>query len=234
VTSREQLTAAVIDCLRMSCAHPRDAVATIVHYEINSLESVISDEPSFGRQSENKNYGKEIKGLTQKLLRKIEGAPIGTRRSLSVFSAYSGLQLPRPEQLDWELIERYEETLRSSLQALREGASKMQEHRIGDYHTLDRTKHFCAANAFDLIVGLEAGEPTNGDPFRFISNTLYEIVAPDESRKWRKDHEGEPPDLRSQCEKILGNWRRDPAHVQRHAERLKRSFAGMIAAAASP
>ena len=211
-----------------SGSHSQNDVGLIVRWQIDALRVVIARQPSFGMQAENKNYGSAIEPLVRNVLRKIKGMPEGTRRALLVFSAYSGQQLPRPENLDFDLIARYERAVLSALEALQKGSATIKNNKIGGYHTLDRTKHFCAATGFELIVGLEAGEPTNGDPFRFITNSLFEIVVPEEVREWRRLYK-ERPDLRSQCEKVLTNWRSDPAHKQLHSEGLRRGFAEMIA-----
>jgi hypothetical protein len=152
--------------------------------------------------------------------------PNGTLGALLAFSACPGLQ--RTDQIDPDVVKRYEAELRSSLLALKEGARFIRRNKVGNYHTLDKPKHFSAVVAFELMVGLEAEQPTNGDPFRFITNALFEIVAPDEVRRRRKQYKDEP-DLRRHCGKVLANWRRDPEYLKRHTEQLKRDFARMIA-----
>jgi hypothetical protein len=221
----------VVDSLGSS-RYSRGEIDFIVRWQIDQLKSVLENAPSFGEQAVNREYAKAIGALAGKLQKKIEGAPEGTHMALLVFTAYppSHLQTTRPEDLDYGAIERWGGMVAEVLRKLQAGCAEIANNRIGDYHTLDRPKHFCAAQAFDLMIGLEAGEPTNGDPLRFITNSLYEIVAPEEVRQWQRHHkEEEKPDLRAQCEKVLANWRSDPVHLQRHSEQLRQSFAGMIA-----
>jgi hypothetical protein len=128
--------------------------------------------------------------------------------------------------------DRYGNVLLMALQDLQNGCAIILDSRyknkVGDYHTLDKTKLFCAAEAFNLMVGLDAGRPANGNPFQSITNSLFEIVAPAEAKAWRSDHK-DPPDLRTQCARVLANWRKDPAYLRSHTEELKLAFAGMIA-----
>lgn len=220
----------VVDSLGSS-RYSASEIELIVHWQIDQLKVVLENAPSFGEQAVNKQYARDIGKLAAKLQKKIEGAPAGTHLALLVFAAYppSHLQITGPENLDYDAVERWGGMVAEVLRKLQAGCAEIADNRIGDYHTLDRSKHFCAAQAFELMIGLEAGEPTHGDPFRFITNSLYEIVAPEEVRQWHKDHNGENPDLRAQCEKVLANWRSDPAGLQRHSEWLRRSFSGMIA-----
>lgn len=226
MTTREELIASIVDNLKLS-PHSRSDIAIIVTWQVDVLQAVIAGEPSFGRQAENNEYGSEIDPLVRRLKRKLAGMPDGTRRALLVFSAYAGQQIPRPENLDFALIERYERAVMSALDALEAGCAVLTNNRIGDYHTLDRTKHFCAATGFDLMVGLQAGQPTNGDPFRIITNLLFEIVAPDEVHDWRRRYKKDP-DLRSHCEKVLSNWRNDQPYLKGHTDWLRSGFAEMI------
>jgi hypothetical protein len=223
---RDELSAVIVDSIK-SCPYSRRDVDRIVRSQVDVLIAVLANEPSFGRQAENKRHGGEIEQIARQLQRKFKGMPEGTLRALSVLSAYSGQPLPPADKVDFAMVERYEVLLLSTLKALEAGAHAMRENKIGDYHTLDRKKHFCAATGFELLVGLKANRPTNGDPFRLITNSLFEIVAPDEVRDWQRRHK-ERPDLRAQCEKVLANWLSDPAHLDSHTERLRLEFAGMI------
>jgi hypothetical protein len=224
---RDDLTALIVDSIKSS-PYSRADVDVIVRSQVDILVAVLGNEPSFGRQAENKQHGGEIEQLARQLQRKFKAMPEGTLRALSVFSAYSGLPTPRAENIDFAMVERFERLLRSALESLEAGAHAIKESKIGDYHTLDRTKHFCARTAFEILVGLKADEPTNGDPFRLIANSLFEIVAPDEVRDWQRRYK-ERPDLRSQCEKVISNWRNDPDYLRRHSEHLRHCFAEMIA-----
>jgi hypothetical protein len=225
VTKAQELVASIVDNLKAS-PHGRSDVDRIVAWQVDVLKRVIVAEPSFGWQAENLKYANDVKSLAHKLQRKLEGAPAGTRRTLLAFGAYASLpQMPDPVEIaSSDTTERYGGTLLTALHDLQMGCSTIldpkNKNKIGDYHTLDRTKHFCAATGFELMVGLEAGQPTNGDPFRSITNSLYEIVVPDAKSDL---------DLRTQCEKVLSNWRKDPAYLKRHIEALKQAFAGMIA-----
>ncbi len=203
-------------------------VDLIVRRQIEDLKSVLAAPPAWGKQADNKQYGDEIGKLVRTILKKLDGMPEGSLRALSAFSAYARETMPRAENLDLDRIELYERVLRSALEDLALGANAVKQYKIGDYHTLDRTKHFCAATAYEILIGLEAEEPTSGDPFRFIANSLFQIVAPDEVRAWRRAHK-EDPDLRSQCEKVLSNWRSQPDLDRQHRAFLSNAFAGMIA-----
>jgi hypothetical protein len=225
--SRDRHIDLIVDSIKSS-PYSRSDIDRVVRSQVDVLAAVLSNEPSFGRQAENKNHGSEIEKLAHQLQRKFKAMPEGTLRALSVFSAYAGLPMPPAEAVDFAMVERYELLLRSTLEALETGARAIKESKIGDYHTLDRTKHFCAATGFEILAGLKADEPTNGDPFRFIANSLFEIVAPDEVQDWHRRYK-ERPDLRSQCEKVLSNWRKEPELLGRHSEHLRRNFAEMIA-----
>jgi hypothetical protein len=231
MTKPDDLMAAIVDGLTGS-PYKRHDRNLIVQSQVRDLECVIAGEPSWGRQAENLDYAKRVRSLAQKLQRTLEGAPVGTRRVLLAFGANSSRpQMPDPvEVAASDTPKRFGKLLLTTLQDLQNGCAVLldpkNKNKIGDYHTLDRTKHFCAATGYELMIGLEAGQPTNGDPYRFITNSLFEIVAPKEAREWRKRHK-ERADLRSQCEKVLSHWRDDPAK-QRHTEWLRRSFAEMI------
>jgi hypothetical protein len=232
MTSPNDLITSIVHDLRAS-PHQRSDISSIVHGQVEVLKTILSGQPSFGWAAENLEYAKKVRSLSQKLQRTLDGAPDGTRLTLLAFGAYSSRpEMPHPEEIvASNAVEIYRSVLLTALQDLQKGCATIldpkNKNKIGDYHTLDRTKHFCAATGFELIIGLEAGQPTNGDPFRSITNSLYEIVAPAEVKAWRSNH-GEI-DLRTQCEKVLTNWHKDPAYLQQHTKILKLAFAGMIA-----
>lgn len=225
--------ASIVNDLKASPHKPRD-VYTVVCRQVDVLKAVLAGQPSFGKQAENRKYAEDVASLVKKLLQKIEGAPEGTQRTLLAVGAHSYLPaMPRALEIAVSgTVERYKVHLLTALKDLRNGCAIILDPKnkkvFGDYHTVDRTKLFCAATGFELMVGLEAGKLTNGKTFRSITNSLYEIVAPKEAEAWRRDHEGDL-DLRAPCQTVLSDWRKDPAYLQEHTEILKLAFAGMIA-----
>jgi hypothetical protein len=222
VTKREDdLTVAIVDSLKSSPRSKHD-VDLIVRWQIDVLRKVIKGATAFGERADNKRYGREIEALARELVQKLDVMPSGTHQALVASSTYSGLPTsawPYPEDADWEAIQRYSEGLRAHLVALQAGAAAIKAHKVGYYHTIDKTKRFCAGSAFDLMIGLEAGVPTHGDPLRFIANSLFQIITPgDEDR-----------DLRGQCDDILARWRKYPDRLQKHTKQLRHDFSQMIA-----
>ena len=228
------LIASIVDNLKEKSPHKRSDVDFIVRWQVDLLKRIIAAPPSWGWAADNLEHAKRVGTLARELQRVLEGAPDGTHLTLLTFGAYASRpQMPDPEEVAASnVVDRFWNLLKAALQDLQKGCAVIldpkNKNRIGDYHTLDRTKHFCAASGFELMVGLEAGQPTNGDPFRSIANSLFEIVAPKEIEARRRKHKDDV-DLRTQCQKVLSNWRKNPANLQRHAEELKRTFAGMIA-----
>jgi hypothetical protein len=233
VATPNQLVASIVDHLKAS-PHPQSDVSSVVRQQVETLKTILTRQPSFGWAAENLEYAKKVRSVSQKLQRTLEGAPDGTRLTLFAFGAYaSRSEMPHPEEIvAADTVERYANTLLTALHDLQNGCAKILDpsnrNEIGDYHTFDRTKHFCAAIGFELMVGLDAGQPTSGDPFRSITNNLYEIVAPKEAKARRQNH-NDVPDLRTHCEKVLSNWRKDPDYLRQHVEIWKLAFAGMMA-----
>jgi hypothetical protein len=230
VPTQQALIASIVDSIKSS-PHCRADIERIVEWQAKDLSSLLAREPSFGRQAENRQYGADVEKLARELQRKIKAMPEGSWRLISTVSSYAYFDRPIPSNqasTDFGMVDRFETALKSVLEALEVGSRVTKESKGGDYHTLDRAKHFCACTGFEILIGLEADEPTNGDPYRHVANLLYEIVAPDEARDWRK-RKNERPDLRAQCEKVIAQWRSDPALLERHRQFLRLSFAGMIA-----
>jgi hypothetical protein len=230
VSKREELIASIVDSIKSS-PHSRSDIESIVGWQADVLATLLTRQPSFGRQAENKQYGVEVEKLARQLQRKIKTMPEGSWRLISTVSSYAYFDRPLPSNqasTDFDMVHRFENALESVLKALEVGSRVTKESKAGDYHRLDRTKHFCACTGFEILIGLGADEPTNGDPYRHITNLMYEIVAPDEAQEWRKRFKKDP-DLRSQCEKVISEWRSDAGGFEQHRQFLKHSFAGMIA-----
>jgi hypothetical protein len=221
VKKRDALIDVIVGNLKASprSRHDVDLIVRAVIDDLNGvLKNALAGEPSLGVQAVNKRYGREVEALTRSLLKKLYALPEGTLRALMSLSAYSGQSIPKwPENWDWEMIKRYSEVMRSHLVALQAGATTIRSEKIGYYHNVGYTKRFCAGAAFDLMTGLEAGTPTQGDPLLLIANTLFEIVT------------GKERDLRGQCEDVLAHWRDNPDRLRENAERLRHDFTRMIA-----
>lgn len=229
MSKREDLIASIVDSIKSS-PHCRSDIESIVGWQADVLATLLTRQPSFGRQAENREHAADIEKLARQLQRKMKTMPEGSWRLISTVSSYAYFDQPIPskqDQTNFDMVERFETALSSALQALEVGSRLTRESKAGDYHTLDRTKHFCACTGFEILIGLEADEPTNGDPYRHVTNLMYEIVAPDEAREWRKRFKKDP-DLRTQCEKVIAEWRSHPANLEKHRQFLKLSFAGMM------
>jgi hypothetical protein len=189
--------------------------------------------PLFGKQADNQKFAEDVGGLVRKLLRKLEGAPVGTRNVIYILAS-------RTEHERWSLgdpnspaAKHFKEKLQKVLADLQRGCADILRNKgtIGDYHTLDRAKQLCAGCALDLIVGLDAGKPTNStrlSPIRIISRNLYEAIAGGRSAKWLKSSQ----DLREQCVDVIAHWRRlSDADRRAHIDQLWSNWesTGMIA-----
>jgi len=203
----------VDDCVKTVADHlcsqlySRKEVEAVVRLEVRDLLPVqIAQPPIFGRQSENQLYAKEIDVLVGELLRKLEGAPPRTRDVLFILAS-------RTQPLSWSLdvnspaAKHFKTTLLTGLTDLRRGCEEVRRNKngIGDHHNRNQAKQLCAGCALDLIVGLDAGRPTNSSPqspIRVIAGLLFEAVAPDQLQKKKRQ-----PDLLEQCRETVAHWR---------------------------
>jgi hypothetical protein len=180
--------------------------------------------------------------LAGELLRKLEGAPKGTRDVMFIMAS-RGQQLTWSPSINSPAATHFKKTLLTGLADLQRGCSDIRRNKngIGSHHNRDQAKQLCAGCAIDLIVGLEASEPTNSDkssPIRVISGALFEAIVPERSAEWLKKKKRRP-DLREQCVEVVAHWRRmSDADRTAHIVRLwsKWEFTGMTArkSASSP
>jgi hypothetical protein len=231
----ECVVGTIADHLR-SQRYSRSQVEAVVRIELEHLLPMqLAEPPLFGRQADNQKYAEEIEALVGELLRKLECAPKGTHDVVFIMAS-------RCQQLTWApsinspAATHFEKTLLTGLADLQRGCSDIRRNKngIGDHHNRDQTKQLCAGCAIDLIVGLEAGKPTNSgesSPIRVISGLLFEVIAPDRSADWLKKKKCKP-DLREQCVEVVARWRgMSDADRRAHIDQLWSTweFTGMIA-----
>jgi hypothetical protein len=216
----EDLIDTIADHLRSRTYTP-SVVKAVVRIEIEHLLPMeLARPPLFGMQTDNQEYADEIEKLTNDLIKKLKGGPPGTLNALFILAS-------RTEPLKWSLLDtespavtHYREKLLKVLADLKRGCQEILANKkgVGDHHNRDRVKQVCAGCALDLIVGLEAGKPTNSStrsPIRVISAALFEAIAPDQPAKGR-------PGLREQCVQVIGDWRKMSADdMKAHIERLR-------------
>ena len=218
--TNEDFVPAIADALQAS-PFSRSEVEQAARRQIDVLREWLQERP-FGGRADNKQYAKEVESLARQLQQKLEGAPEGTRRILFTFAFY-GRKVPRPENVNHVAVEKYRKECLARLKRIRTGCAVISAEPVGDYHTVDVTKGLCAGAAFSLMIGVDAGRPTNGDPLRVIANLLFEAVAPDRVEEWREHHRGEAPDLRRQCQEVLKHQRgRSKADLEHEREELLR------------
>ena len=183
-----EIVETIVDHLRSS-TYSRSEIAAVVRLELEHLLPwQIAGPPIFGKLAENKKHAKEIDKLIGKLLETLEETPKGTANSLFILAS-------RGEPLKWSLhdphspaVKHFRQTLLAGLAGLRRACSDIMApgNVVGDHHNRDRVKQLCAGCALDLIVGLDAGEPTNSSensPLRVIAGVLYGTVGPRPNRK---------------------------------------------------
>ncbi len=227
-SAADELVATIVDHLKSKTYSPSQ-VQKAVRYQI-SITQEAAGGTLFGWQAENKDYAKDVSSLAHELQQKLEGSPDGTSRSLFLFALYRQT-VPHPDDVDYVAVELYRMAFLSKLKELQAGCALISAENIGDYHRVDVPKRLCAGAACSLMIGLDAGKPTNGDPFRVITNLLYEIVAPEHVAEWRRRYaqdaefrqrHGETPDLRGQCGEVLKAYsRRSQADIGREREGLR-------------
>jgi hypothetical protein len=217
----EEIIPTILDHLK-SETYSRGQCEKALRYQIGILQEQ-GPTPAFGWQAQNVDYAKEVASLARRLQQKLEGAPEGTGRSLFLFALYHRKSI-QPQDVDYNAVELYRTAFISRLKEMQAGSAIIREQRPGDYHTTDTTKHLCAGAAFSLMAGLRVKQrlTNNGNgPFRIITNSLYEIIAPSAVAEWRERHP-EVPNLRQQCQDVLQSWRRRPkADLDRECEGLR-------------
>jgi hypothetical protein len=222
-TKVEEIIPTILDHLK-SETYSRGQCEEALRYQIGILQEFLQEEGSsttaFGWQAQNDEYAKEVATLARRLQQKLEGAPKGTGRSLFMFALYHREPF-QPKDVDYVAVEAYRAAFISRLKEMQAGCAIIREHKPGDYHRVDTIKRLCAEAAFSLMAGLKVKErrTNNGDgPFRIITNSLFEIIAPPAVVEWREHHK-EAPDLRQQCQDVLQSWRRRPtADLDRECE----------------
>ncbi len=216
--------------------YSRSQVEAVARIELEHfLPMQLAEPPLFGRQADNQKYAEEIEALAHDLLQKLEGAPKGTRDVMFIMASRGQRPSWNPS-INSPAAIHFKETLLTGLAALQRGCNDIRRNKsgIGDHHNRDRAKQLCAECAIDLIVGLEAGEPTNSDrssPIRVISGVLFEVTAPERSAYWLKKKKRRP-DLREQCVEVVARWRgMSDADRTAHIDRLWSNweFTGMTA-----
>jgi hypothetical protein len=222
-TPDEDFVPAIADALSSSPLS-RSQVEKAVRYQIGILQEWLQERsPPFGERAKNKEYAKEVADLARQLQQKLEGAPEGTGRSLFLFARY-GQKAPRPDDVNYAEVELYRAAFLLSLKEMQTGCAIISANPIGDYHTVDVLKKLCAEAAGCLMIGLDAGQPTNSNEksaLRIIANTLYEAVAPDQAKEWAEHHKGNKPDLRSQCEETIKQLRARP---EAERQQIRKAF----------
>jgi hypothetical protein len=144
----------------------------------------------FGLQPANRRDAADIKDLVKKLVQKLERTP-----AVLILAA-------RMEPEKWSLRDANSpavKALKHRLANLQRGCDEVldQNNVVGDHPNRDRVKEICAGCAIDLIVGLEAGRPTNS-PVRDIASDLFMAISPDPPAK--------TPDLRRHSEAEIARW----------------------------
>jgi hypothetical protein len=217
----DDLIPTILDHLK-SEIYSRGECEKSLRYQIGILQEQ-GPEPMFGWQAQNVQYAEEVAALARRLQQKLEGAPGGTTRSLFLFALHHRKPI-QPQEVDYIALELYQASFISRLKEMQAGCAIIREQKPGDYHTTDTTKRLCAGAAFSLMAGLRVKQRStnNGNgPFRIITNSLYEIIAPSAVAEWRECHR-EAPDLRQQCQDVLQSWRRRPkADLDRECEGLR-------------
>ena len=193
--------AAIIDELK-SQTFKRNQIELAVRREIELLtDADDSEHIHLGRQTENLKYADEISELLRELLKKINSAPEGTQQALYSWGLYR--EKFKPPAIDWHEVGRYKLRFLFYAESMGQACSLIKRTKFGTHHNVKPMKRHYAQSAFNLIVGLDAGRPTNSSensPLRIIASHLCTVVAPTD----------EGGDLRLQCEEVVSYWRHQP------------------------
>jgi hypothetical protein len=206
-----------------SKSYSRAQVENVIRLELLQMPSLIARGPMFGRVAENRARAKEIGGLAKKLRRTITTLPPGADRAFFLIASRTWPRIDdgAAQTFKRNFVDRLDDVLIACAVVLHE------ESDVGDYHRWDHEKQLCAGCALDLIVGLDAGPPTNStpdSPIRVISALLFKALLPQRFKQHQSKKGGEP-DLRDQCAEVHKVWGQMPAEQrQARVERLRQSW----------
>jgi len=227
-THREEYIDRIADELTKS-AIPRSTIKRIVGREITEImPGQLAAKPMYGLEADNRKLAKKVGALALDLLRSISDASAEGCNAL--FTIASQRHQPKWPNVDQRIVTTIRTELLSHLEDIRAASVIVldKQSHVGDHDNRDGDKQICAGAALDLIVGLDAGRPTNsseGSPIRRIASLLFQVTLPDRLKEWRREGRNrwnEEPDLRQQCTEVAETWRKMLAESQQaHIERLR-------------